>query len=97
MMGKGNCLKCGKPTTRMFSIEMEPVPIIRELPSHGFRQKTYRVYMCSQKCENLRNKPYSSPPPKKIEIPCNSCDGTGKIKGYTCCTCNGTGKKWKMM
>lgn len=96
-MRKHNCIECGKPTTRTVTTKVIGGLIERELPNLGFRESTYVIYLCSRKCENLFNKPTPPPPPKKIDTSCGSCGGTGKIKGYTCCSCDGAGKKWKMV
>ena len=88
-MAKKNCTHCGKPTTNqdkrycrtMVGAADGPYlfyPVCRDcMKIHG---------TCEEREASLRNSFM-----KRLER-CSSCNGTGNIKGYTCCNCDGTGK-----
>ena len=98
MSEKSNCEICGKPTKKLWNCGCNPGL------SHktAYRMLCQCGVYCSDRCLNKTHKTIenafraqeewktkmmaSLPKPK-----CTTCGGTGKIKGYRCCSCNGSG------
>ena len=81
-----NCRECGRP----FWVP-DPFRIGTIIPDYP--NTSDLCDRCSrrawEKYEKEREKKY-----KRVKKPCGTCDGTGKIKGYKCVSCDGKGYNW---
>ncbi len=91
-----NCSKCGKPTGLSFAgrLAMSKPQYNRTFMDEKMIENTL-CDKCQSKVDTAREKAdrwIEKNFKKEFALKrCNSCDGTGKIKGYTCMTCSGKG------
>jgi DnaJ-class molecular chaperone len=79
-----NCRECGKP----FWNAWKAIP--------GWRVKSVMPLfevVCQECYEKIKKELDRKHPVKEVKVTCDSCHGTGKVKGYECVDCNGKGEK----
>lgn len=87
-MSKANCPRCGRVFVNVEAIGFDDARGKVLYSRHLVCSKCEKAWnKCEQKAERLAGKLSDKPPQK----PCSACKGTGRIKGYRCVTCDGTG------